>query len=424
MDLAPLFEACSGTEEYAFQRVEQVTEFMKGEGLYPDYTRVSSAATEPEVIIEGQNVLMFCSNNYLSLSNAAEVKAAAVEMIQAHGMGPGGSRCLCGNVDVLEDLDKMCAKLVSMPDAITFPTGYMANLSVFRALLDPFMGAFPYKKGSAAVFCDEYNHATIMDGIALSHAKRVLFSHNDLQELEEKLIKFAEYSPKMIVTEGVFSLDGEVAPLKELIELAHKYDAILMVDDAHGVGMMGEHGGGTLDYLGLQGKADIVMGSFDKALGGMGGFIASSKPIVEYMRVSARPYMFSSAVPESTAAGMIKSMELCMSDPERRAKLRENAAYLRSGLEAIGFTILGGGSIPVVPILIGDEEKAIEFSHRTLELGLYAPPFRWPTVPMKTARIRVTPMADHTREHLDRAIAIFGQAGRELGVCSGVPSVL
>ena len=414
MDFSPLLETCSSTEDFKFQRIEQVAAFLREADLYPDYTRIVSAGTEPEVVIDGRDVLMFCSNNYLSLSNSREVKDAASEALLAHGMGPGGSRCLCGNVAVLDDLDKTCAELVSMPAAITFPTGYMANLAVFRGLLDPFLGIFPYRKGSAAVFCDEYNHATIMDGIALSHAKRVLFAHNDLRQLEAKLVKFAEFTPKLIVTEGVFSLDGEVSPLAELVELARKHDAILMVDDAHGIGMMGHRGGGTLDHLGLQGKADIVMGSFDKALGGMGGFIGSSESVVDYLRVSARPYMFSSAVPEVMAAGMIRSIQLCMNDSGRRTRLRENAAYLRSGLQALGFTILGDGSVPVVPIHIGDEDAAIAFARRTLELGLYAPPFRWPTVPMKTARIRVSPMADHTREHLDRAIGIFEQVGREL----------
>ena len=417
MDFSPLLDACSGTEQFKFQRIEQVATFLHDADLYPDYTRISSAGTEPEVVIGGRDVLMFCSNNYLSLSNSREVKDAATAAMEAHGMGPGGSRCLCGNVDVLNDLDRACAELVNMPAAITFPTGYMANLSVFRGLLDPFLGIFPYRKGAAAVFADEYNHATIMDGIALSHAKRVLFAHNDLRQLEEKLVKFAEFTPKLIVTEGVFSLDGEVSPLAELVELAHAHGAILMVDDAHGLGMMGHRGGGALDHLGLQGKADIVMGSFDKALGGMGGFIASSDAVVDYLRVSARPYMFSSAVPEVMAAGMIESMRICMSDSDRRTRLQENASYLRRGLEALGFKVLGDGSVPVVPIHIGDEDAAIAFARRTLELGLYAPPFRWPTVPMKTARIRVSPMADHTREQLERAIRIFGQVGGEFGVC-------
>jgi len=418
MNLSPLLETCSGTEAFKFQRIEQATAFLREAGLYPNYPRIESAGTEPEVVVDGRSTLMFCSNNYLSLSNRPEVKAAAVETLLAHGMGPGGSRCLCGNVGVLEDLDRSCAKLVGMPDAITFPTGYMANLAVFKGLLDPFLGIFPYRKGAAAVFCDEYNHATVMDGIALSHAKRVLFKHNDVAHLEAQLIKFADHCPKMIVTEGVFSLDGDVSPLAEIAELAHKYGAILMVDDAHGIGLMGEHGGGTLEHLGLQGKADIVMGSFDKALGGMGGFLAASKPVVEYLRVAARPYMFSSTVPEVMAAAMITSMDLCMNDPEPRHRLRENAAFLKHELEALGFTILGNGSVPVVPVLIGDEDKAIEFGRRTFELGLFAPPFRWPSVPLKTARIRVTPMADHTREQLERAVAIFAQVGRELGVCS------
>ena len=417
MDFSALVKMRLTSEKYKMQNIERCLDFMLSEGLYPDYRVVDSAGTTPEVVIEGKSRLMFCSNNYLSLSNAPEVMQAAKSAIDTHGTGPGGSRCLCGNVDVLNALDRTSAKLVGCEDAITFPTGYMANLSVFRGILDPFLiDGIPYKKGAAAVFSDEYNHATVVDGMRLSNAKRVIFRHNDMNDLDSKLKKYRRSSPKLIVTEGVFSLDGEVSPLPDILSLAQKHGAMLMVDDAHGVGMMGDNGGGTVEHFGLQGKVDIIMGSYDKALGGMGGFLAGSKTMVDYLRVAARAYMFSSAVPALMAAAMVQSMELCMGEPDRRSRLRANARRLIDGLRAEGFTVYGDGTVPVAPLLVGDENKAIRFSERAFELGVFAPPFRWPAVPKGTARIRVTPMADHTDDQIDRAIAIYAEVGREMGL--------
>lgn len=417
MDFSALMGMRFGAEKYKMQRLEQVCDFLRAEALYPDYAVTQSAGTQPEVNIEGRRMLMFCSNNYLSLANAPEVRDAAIEQMEVHGLGPGGSRCLCGNISILDQLDRTTATLVGTEDAITFPTGYMANLSVFRAVLDPFvMDGVPYKKGSAAIFSDEYNHATVVDGIRLSNAKRVIFAHNDMKDLERRLKKHRASSPKLIVTEGVFSLDGEVSLLPDIVALAEQHGAIVMVDDAHGVGMMGEHGGGTVEHFGLQGRVDIIMGSYDKGLGGMGGFLAGRRTMVDYLRIAARAYMFSSAVPGLMAGAMVQSMQMCMNEPERRQRLRTNAGTLIQGLRGLGFTVFGDGTIPVAPVLIGTEEKAIEFSKRTFELGLYAPEFRWPAVPKNTARIRVTPMADHSEEHIQRAIDIFAEAGRDTGV--------
>jgi len=414
----PTFAALRfGAEKHKMERLESCLDFLVSEDIYPHYRPMQSAGTTPEVMIEGRPLLMFCSNNYLSLSNAPELKEAAVEQMAVHGMGPGGSRCLCGNVAVLNDLDRTTADLVGTEDAITFPTGYMANLSVFRGVLDPFLAdGIPYKKGQATVFSDEYNHATVVDGIRLSSAKKVIFKHSDLDDLERKLRRSGGRGPRLIVTEGVFSLDGEVSPLPEIVALAERYGAILMVDDAHGVGMMGDNGGGTVEHFGLRGRVDIIMGSYDKALGGMGGFLAGRQKMVDYLRVAARAYMFSSAPSALMAGAMVRSMEMCMGQPERRQRLRANARMLMDGLRAQGFTVYGDGTVPVAPLLIGDEAKAVVFEEKAFELGVFAPAFRWPAVPKNTARIRVTPMADHTEDQINQAVSIYSQVGREMGL--------
>lgn len=417
MDIRDLMAVCEGPETEPLGHVHNLCDVFMQSGIYPPYHRLTSPGTEPEAIAAGRPMLMFCSNNYLGLSTHPRVIAGATRQLELHGLGPGGSRCLCGNIDVLNDLEAKAAELVGAEDAITFPTGYMANLAVFKGLLDPFMTpATPYRKGAAAVFCDEGNHATVFDGIAVSHAKKIEFAHNDLDDLSAKLKKYSELQPKLIVTEGVWSLDGELSPLPEIADLASEYSAILMVDDAHGVGMMGSRGGGTVQHYGLEDRVDIIMGSMDKALGGMGGFLAGKKKVIDYLRVAARPYMFSSSMQCTTAGGMIEAMDICMNDPMPRTRLYENARILVDGLRGMGFTVWGDGTVPVAPLIIGDDMDSLAFSERLFELGLYAPPFRWPGVPMGTARIRVTPMATHTAEHLNRALALFEQVGNEMGL--------
>lgn len=419
VDTESIMSAFAADEQYKMQKIEMFRDFLVDNEIFPAYRQLDSEGTEPDVTIEGRPMLNFCSNNYLGLSKHPEVVRGAVDQIQIHGLGPGGSRCLCGNLNVLNELERKVADLMGTEDAITFPTGYMANLAVFRALLDPFLvPGVPYRKHKAVVFCDEYNHATVFDGIALSTAKRVLFRHNDMDDLDAKLTKYADATPKMIVTEGVWSLDGELSPLPEVANLAERYGAILMVDDAHGVGWLGATGGGSVQHYGLEDRVDITMGSFDKALGGMGGFLAGRKKIIDYLRVSARPYMFSSSVQGITAGAMISAIDICQTDPSHRERLQANARVLVTGLRDLGFTIWGDGTVPVAPLIIGDEMAAVAFSERLIELGVFAPPFRYPAVPEGTARIRVTPMATHTTEQLARGLAVFEQAGRELGVIS------
>jgi len=397
------------------QRLFEFTDFLEKEGIAPTFHKIETAGTEPEVIINGKKVLMFSSNNYLGLALHPKVIAKAKEALEKHGLGPGGSRFLCGNIDILDELDKETAELVGTEDAVTLPTGYMANVAVFKAIMDPIIGIFPYRKGEGVIFSDEFNHGSIVDGCRLSYAEKVIFRHNDLSDLEKKLKRSSLRRHKMIVTEGVFSPWGEFAPLPEILELAKKYNAVFMVDDAHGVGAVGKTGGGAVEHFGLRGQVDIVMGSFDKALGGMGGFLASGKKLAEHLRVAARPNILSSAVSGVLAGGLIEAIKICRSEEgiKLRSQLSANADYLRKNFNALGFKIVGNGEVPVTPVFIGEESKSIRLADRLLEYGIYSPSFRWPAVPKGESRIRITPMATHKKEHLDALLHAFGKVKEE-----------
>lgn len=399
-------------EDYKMQHLFEFIDFLKKEGISSTFHKIESAGTEPEVVIDGKKVLMFSSNNYLGLALHPAVIKAAQEALEKHGLGPGGSRFLCGNIDILDELDKKTAELAGAEDAVTFPTGYMANVAIFKAVMDPMIGVFPYREGEGVIFSDEFNHGSIVDGCRLSYAKKVIFRHNDINDLESKLKKVSKRRHKMIVTEGVFSPWGEFAPLPEIAELAKKYNAVLMVDDAHGIGAVGETGGGAVEHFGLHGQVDIVMGSFDKALGGMGGFLATSRKLAEYLRVASRPNILSSAVSGVLAGGLIESIRICRSEEGKKLRLQlsNNADYLRKSFNDAGFKILGDGEVPVVPVFVGEETKSIKMAERLLEYGIYSPSFRWPAVPKGESRIRITPMATHKKEHLDALLQAFGKA--------------
>jgi 8-amino-7-oxononanoate synthase len=416
MELKRMLKEFAADETAKLQRVSETLSFAERHLVYPDYHRIESAGTDPVCAIEGRDIVMLASNDYLGLSRHPSVVEAVHRAVDAHGAGPGGTRIMCGNVAVLEDLDAKVAELVGCEEAITFPTGYMANLSVFSGLLDPWFGLFPYRRGTATVFADAHNHATVLDGLELCSARRVLYEHDDLDDLERKLAQADGKGPRMIVTEGVWSVEGRISALPAVVDLAERHGAILMIDDAHGIGVLGDRGGGTLQHFGLEGRADIVMGSFDKALGGMGGFLAGRRDVIRWLRMAARAYVFSSAVPAIMASAAIAAIDACRDGKILRRRLRRNADLLRTGLSGLGYRVLGDGSAPTVPVHIGDEQLSVRFQRRLLELGVFAPAFRSPAVAKGTARIRVTPMASHEAAHLERALDAFRTAGLELGV--------
>lgn len=396
-------------EKYPLQNISKFLAFIKKEKILPTFYELNGPGTEPETIIENKKCLMFSSNNYLGLSKNSSAIQAAKEGLDKHGLGPGGSRFLCGNIDVLLELDKKTAELVGFEDAITYPTGYMANIAIFESLMDPFIAGMPYKKGSGYIISDNFNHGSIVEGCKLSSAKKVIYKHNDLKDLEKKLSSLPKYKNKLLVTEGVFSPEGRLSPLPDIVGLAKKYRASVMVDDAHGIGVFGKNGGGTVQHFGLENEVDILMGSYDKALGGMGGFLAGKKELVEYLRIVSRPYVFSSAISGGMASGLLEIIRIVKSKEGQtlRKRLFDNTAYLREELRKRGFKILGDDKISVVPVLVGDEQKAILFANELYKEGVFLPSFRWPAVPKGMSRLRVTPMASHTRENLDVLVGAF-----------------
>lgn len=392
--------------------VAPLLDFLDKEGLYPEFHRITDGVNEPEVTVDGKKYLMFCSNNYLGLTQHPEVKEAAKKAIDKYGVGPGGSRVISGNVDIIEQLERKIADLTGTEDCVTFPTGYMANVAVFQAMMDPLFLDLPYRSSEGVIFSDEHNHGSIVDGIRLSKAKRVIFKHNDLGDLSRK-IKENNLPNKLIVTEGVFSLEGEIIDLTKYAELAEKTGSQLMVDDAHGIGILGKNGGGTPEELSCSKRIDILMGSLDKALGGTGGFLCGDAEKIRYLRVASRSSILSSAFPTASAAAMIKAIELIQSGRELRQQLYDKAGYVRETLKKAGFRILGTDNLPAVSVLLGEEKTGIEFSKRLWAEKIFCPVFRWPAVPQNTSRLRATVMVSHTQEQIDRLIKACISAGEK-----------
>jgi 8-amino-7-oxononanoate synthase len=376
-------------------------------GLYRSLSKITSPQ-EAEVEVDNRKMLLFASNNYLGLANHPKLKAGAIRAINTWGAGSGASRLVTGNTALHEELETKLAAFKGHEGAILFNTGYMANVGVISSL----MGS------EDIIFSDELNHASIIDGIRLSKAKVVVYKHNDISDLETKLKLVNQgntIGKKLIVTDGVFSMDGDIALLKELVDLKNRYGGLLMVDDAHGTGVLGEHGRGTAEYYGVSKEVDINLGTLSKALGGEGGYVTGSKELIEYLHNKARTFIFSTAqMPAAIGAG-IAALEVIQEEKWRITQLRDNAAYLRKNIEKLGFNV-PEGSTPIIPVIIGSNHDTLNFSKGLNEEGLLVPAIRPPTVPEGTGRLRITVMATHTKEHLDQAIALFSKIGRETGV--------
>lgn len=396
-------------------QINNILKFFDGESLYPEFRIISLGVNKPVCEIDGKKYLQFCSNNYLSITEDKSVASAAIESIEKYGVGPGGSRVVNGNIDVIVELEKRIASLVGAEDCLTFPTGYMANVGIFRALMDPMFNNMPFPSEEGVIFSDENNHGSIVDGCRLSKAKKVVFRHNDLVDLRKKISENNQPN-KLIVTEGVFSTDGEIINIPAYIELAKETNSLLMVDDAHGIGILGERGGGIADLYNCGNKIDVLMGSMDKAFGGTGGYLCGTKTMIKYLRIAMRSSLLSSAIPTVTAASMIKAIDLIESASEKRKKLFIMAEYTRDSLKKSKFTILGESILPAIPLLIGDETKALNFSRELYEKGIFTSVFRWPAVPSGKARLRITIMADHAKKDVDTLITACNEVGKRLGV--------
>jgi 8-amino-7-oxononanoate synthase len=355
--------------------------------------------------MNGQKVIMLGSNNYLGLTNHKAVKEASIAAVRKYGTGCAGSRLLNGTLDVHIELEERLAAFMQAEDVLTFSTGFQVNIGTLSCLLGR----------HDVAFLDSMDHASIIDGVRLGFAKTLKFRHNDMADLEAKLGRVSDDKGKLIVVDGVFSMEGDVANLPEISRLKNEHGARLFVDDAHGIGVFGEHGRGTAEHFGLEHEVDLVMGTFSKSLATVGGFIASSREVVDYIRFHARSGIFSAAMPPSAAAAAIKALDIIENEPERRKQLWETTEYMQRELQGLGFDT-GDSSSPVIPISVGDDLTTFVMCMRLQEEGVFANPVVAPAVPPGQAMIRTSYMATHRREHLDQALAALEKVGRELDV--------
>ncbi len=386
----------------------QETDALREQGLYKAERVITSPQSAEIRVAGGKEVLNFCANNYLGLANDPALIEAACAGAKEHGFGLSSVRFICGTQDVHKELERRLSAFLGTEDTILYSSCFDANGGLFETLLGP----------EDAIISDALNHASIIDGIRLCKAKRYRYENNDMADLAAKL-KEADRDGarfKLVATDGVFSMDGYVANLKAICDLAEEHGALTMVDDSHAVGFMGEKGRGTPEYCGVLGRVDIITGTLGKALGGAsGGYTSARKEIVEWLRQRSRPYLFSNTLAPMIAAASIRVLDMLESGDALRAKLRENSAHFRRGMESLGFTLLPGDH-PIIPVMLGDARVAKEMADRLLEKGIYVIGFSYPVVPKGQARIRTQMSAAHEKSHIDRAIAAFGEVGREMGV--------
>jgi 8-amino-7-oxononanoate synthase len=384
--------------------------WIKKEGLFPDVPEICSPHA-PEVMIGDKKVLLFATNNYLGMMHDPRVVEAAEIGLKKWGIGNGSARLLTGNLKIHNELENAIAKFKGKEAAISFVTGYMANSGTIPALVDVikpdffnFIKSKIFKTPDTVIFSDEYNHASIIAGVKMSGAKKEIYKHVDMVDLEKRLSSYSKSKRKIIITDGVFSMDGDIAPLPKIVELAKKYNAMTYVDDAHGTGILGPNGRGIEDHFGMEGSVDVLMGTFTKAFGGVGGFVVGDKELIDYLKVRAQTFIFTAPIAPPVACGLIKAIEIVKNEPWRREKISSNAKYLREKLLKIGIDICGSQT-QIIPILIGDEKKCMEAGRILLEeKGIFIPPARWPAVPLGKARLRVTVTAENSIEQIDYLI--------------------
>jgi len=385
--------------------VEEELKRLKDEGLYVNI-RVIESPQGPWVQIEGRRVLNLCSNNYLGLCNDPRLCAKAKEYIDKYGVGPGAVRTIAGTMSIHVELEKKLAAFKGAEAAIVVQSGFCANLSA----IPPLVGK------DDLIFSDELNHASIIDGCRLSRAEIIRYAHCDVKDLEAKLKEYAGRNcRKLIVTDGVFSMDGDIAPLPEIVDLADKYGVMVMVDDAHGEGVLGRGGRGIVDHFGLADRVDVEVGTLSKAFGVVGGFVAGSASLVEYLRQKARPNLFSSALTVPDVAANIAAVDILEESDNLVKKLWENGNYLKQSLKERGFDI-GRSQTPITPIMVGDANKAKEFSLKLFDEGIFIQSIAYPTVPLGKARLRAMVSAAHSKEDLDFAVDKFAKVGKALGI--------
>ncbi len=388
------------------EHLKKQLEDIKSSGLYKNERIIVTPQGGEIKVSDGSEVVNFCANNYLGLSSHPEMIQASKDVLDSHGFGMSSVRFICGTQDIHKALEVKLSSFLGMEDTILYAAAFDANGGVFEPLLT----------AEDAIISDELNHASIIDGVRLCKAQRYRYKNSDMQDLEVKLKEAQSARYRMIVTDGVFSMDGYIAKLDQICDLAEKYDAMVMVDDCHATGFVGKTGRGTHEYCNVMGRVDIITGTLGKALGGaMGGFTSAKKEIIDILRQRSRPYLFSNSLAPSIVGAANKVIDLLSSSTELRDKLEANAKQFRSGMEAAGFD-LRPGEHAIVPVMLYDAELSQRFANRLLEEGIYVIGFFYPVVPKGLARIRVQLSAAHSSAHIEKAISAFTKVGRELGV--------
>jgi glycine C-acetyltransferase len=388
------------------ERLAKDTAALDASGLLKRERVIGSAQGPVVRLADGREMINLCANNYLGLANHPEVLKAAHEALARYGYGVASVRFICGTQSVHRELEERLSTYLSMEDTILYSSCFDANGGLFETLLDE----------QDAVISDALNHASIIDGIRLCKARRLRYANNDLNELEQALKDAQGARVRMIATDGVFSMDGSIAKLKEICDLADRYGALVMVDDSHATGFMGAHGRGSHELRGVIGRIDILTGTLGKALGGAsGGYVAARKEIVAWLRQRSRPYLFSNSIPPPVAAATLRVLDLLEGSADLRERLHANARYYRAQMQSLGFDLLPGEH-PIIPVMLGEAPLAVKLAERVQERGAYVVAFSFPVVPHGKARIRTQISAAHSREQLDQVIGAFQSAGRDLGI--------
>jgi len=386
--------------------IEQALQNLHEQGLY-NTIRTIESSVGAWVVVEGKRVLNMCSNNYLGFANDERLCTAAKKAIDDYGVGPGAVRSIAGTMSLHIELEEKLAEFKGTESALSVQSGLNTNLATIPLLMGK----------EDVIFTDELNHASIIDGCRLTKAKRVIFPHRDVETLRRLLEENKEIEKKLIITDGVFSMDGDLAPLPGIVDAAEEYEAMVMVDDAHGEGVLGSHGRGIVDHFGLHGRVDIEAGTMSKAFGVMGGYIAGSADIVEYLRQRARPFLFSSAATPPDVAACIAAIDILQQTDEPVKKLWANARYFKENMVALGFDT-GASETPITPVMLGEAKTAWDFSKRLFSEGVFGTAIAFPTVPRGKARIRVMLSAAHSKDDLNFALEKFEKVGKELRVIS------
>lgn len=390
------------TKEHFLSQLDQI----RSEGLYKEERLITTPQSVEIGVAPGGEVLNFCANNYLGLANHPGIIAAATKALQQYGFGMASVRFICGTQSQHRDLEKSIAKFLGTDNSILYTSCFDANGGLFETLLGE----------QDAVLSDALNHASIIDGIRLSKAARFRYAHGDMSDLEKQLVAAKDYEVKLIATDGVFSMDGDIAKLNEIVPLAERFNAMIVVDDSHATGVIGKTGRGSAEYHGVLGKIDLFTSTLGKALGGAsGGFTAGGQQLIDMLRQRSRPYLFSNSLPPPLVAAGIKVLELLSATTELRDKLEENTRYFRERITAAGFKIKPGIH-PIVPIMLYDAKLAKTMADELLKEGVYVVGFSYPVVPKGEARIRVQLSAAHEKKHLDHTVAAFSKVGKKLGV--------